>query len=101
VRACLRAVGSRKGAKAAKKTISRELSAIVSVNLAVLRIRPSPTTIRRLKVAVLVAAAILVYIKGGEYFAVLAFRLFLKFFPADFVLMLILVGYWRDQFKGR
>jgi hypothetical protein len=71
------------------------------VNLGVLRIRLSPTTIRRLKIGSLVVAAVSVYFKGGEYFAVLAFQLFLKFFPADFVLILILVGYWRDQFKGR
>jgi hypothetical protein len=67
----------------------------------VLRVRPSSEAIRRLKFALLFAFAVTVYIKGGEYFAVLAFRVFLRTFPSSVVVGLLVVGYWRDQFKGR
>lgn len=72
-----------------------------NVNPLMSRPYPHSTAIRRLTMTLLGVFAVLVYVMGGEYFAVLAFRVFLKTFPASLVVGLFVVGYWRDQYKGR
>lgn len=72
-----------------------------NVNPLVYRPYLHSTAIRRLTITLLGVFAVLVYIRGGEYFAVLAFRVFLRTFPASLVVGLLVVGYWRDQYKGR
>lgn len=67
----------------------------------VYRRRFSAATIRRLKIVALCVVAVVVYVKGSEFFAVWAFRIFLRTFPASIVVALLVVGYWRHQFNGR
>ncbi|MEO6390941.1 MAG: hypothetical protein ABIP75_03760 [Pyrinomonadaceae bacterium] len=38
---------------------------------------------------------------GSEFFVVGAFRIFVYFFPADFVVMLGFCIYWRERRKRR
>lgn len=53
-------------------------------------------------IAVLIwAVVITLEVVGSEFFVVGAFRIFVRFFPADFVVMLGICIYWRERRKRR